>query len=57
VTVSLAKANGGDLKEFYSIILTGPYKWKAAGNCFEKDANKACVDASAGTAIITVTPK
>ena len=57
VTVSLANANGPDLKEFYSKVLTGPYKWTAAGSCFEKDANKACVDASSGTAIITVTAK
>jgi imidazolonepropionase-like amidohydrolase len=57
VTVALAKANGGDLKDFYTAVLTGPYHWKAAGGCFEKDANKACVDASTGTAIITVTAK
>jgi imidazolonepropionase-like amidohydrolase len=57
VTVSLAEASAADLKDFYAKVLTNAYKFTAAGNCFEKGGKKACVDATKGTATVTVTDK
>jgi imidazolonepropionase-like amidohydrolase len=57
VTVSLAKASAADLKGFYADILVNAYHFTAAGSCFEKESKKACVDASSGTAVVTVTEK
>jgi imidazolonepropionase-like amidohydrolase len=57
VTVTYPKASAADLKDFYEKVLTGPYKFTASGNCFEKDGKKACVEASNGSATVTVTAK
>lgn len=57
VTVTYAKASAADLKDFYAKILTGPYKFTASGGCYEKDGKKACVEATNGSATVTVTAK
>jgi len=62
VTVNMPQATANDLKEFFTAAMT-EYKWKAAGNCFEKAApvtkktNSACVDASGSSAKVTITEK
>jgi hypothetical protein len=62
VTVNMPTATGSDLKTFFSEAMT-EYKWKAAGNCFEKQhpvtkkTNAACVDGSGTTATVTITEK
>jgi hypothetical protein len=56
VTVSMA-ASAADLKDFYAKVLPAAYHWTPAGNCFEKGSKKACVEASNGSAVITVTDK
>ncbi len=57
VAVSMGGASAADLKDFYVKVLTGPYKWTPAGNCFEKNGKKACIEASNGSATVTVTDK
>jgi imidazolonepropionase-like amidohydrolase len=56
VTVSMA-ASAADLKDFYAKVLPSAYHWTPAGNCFEKSGKKACVEASNGSAVVTVTDK
>ena len=56
VTVSMA-ANAADLKDFYAKVLPSAYGFTPAGNCFEKNGKKACVEASNGSATVTVTDK
>jgi imidazolonepropionase-like amidohydrolase len=51
------KASAADLKDFYAKVLTNGYKFTAAGNCFERAGKKACVEATNGTATVTVTDK
>jgi imidazolonepropionase-like amidohydrolase len=57
VAVSLSKASGADWKDFYAKVLTNGYHWTSAGNCFEKGTKKLCVEASNGSATVTVTDK
>src|SRR5215475_230354 len=57
VAVSMGGASAADLKDFYAKVLTNGYKWTPAGNCFEKNGKKACVEASNGSATVTVTDK
>jgi hypothetical protein len=56
VTVSM-NASAADLKDFYAKVLPNAYKWTPAGSCFEKNGKKACVEASNGSATVTVTDK
>jgi hypothetical protein len=56
VTVSF-KASAAELKDFYAKVLTNGYHFTAAGSCYEKGGKKACVDATNGTATVTVTDK
>src|SRR5215471_11654436 len=56
VTVSMA-ASAAELKDFYAKVLPSAYGWTPAGSCFEKSSKKACVEASNGSAAITVTDK
>ena len=57
VTVSM-RASAADLRGFYAAALTA-YKWNAAGNCWEYNSpsRRLCLDASANSAVITITDK
>lgn len=57
VAVSFPKQSAADLREFYEKILTGPYHWTVAGNCFEKGSKRMCVETGNGSATVTVTDK
>ncbi|HYR41802.1 MAG TPA: amidohydrolase family protein, partial [Terriglobia bacterium] len=62
ITVSMRGATGAELRDFYSKALT-PYKWSAAGNCWQRQhpaSNKSetlCVESSNNTAVIQITEK
>lgn len=61
VTVT-GKATAAEWTAFYSAALA-KYGWKAAGSCFEKKnivsskTNSLCIEASSGTAVITIAEK